>query len=315
MDPARRRLAAAVVAVVAIAALVPGLARALEGVLELHFVDVGQGDAVVIVAPDRRAVVYDGGPGADALARYVHRLDLIEVVLVVASHPHADHIAGLPAVLDAYRPRFVLDNGLEHTTLTYERYLEAVLRSGAQLLEPTARTIGLGDVRLHVLPSPMAPSWGHNDNSVGLVIEYGAFRASLTGDAERRQFAWWLDAVPELLAPVHVHKASHHGSDAGDTSAALERLLPEVVVVSAGRGNAYGHPQEPALARYLHAGASVYRTDWHGSVVVRARADGGYAIESTVALPPLTRDVLDAGAADGAGPLHDVIEEEPARVH
>jgi competence protein ComEC len=301
-----RRLATLIAIVLAtVAASLLGLALALE----LHFVDVGQGDAVVIVAPDRRAVVYDGGPSADALARYLRGLDLDEVVLVVASHPHADHIAGLPAVLEAYRPRFVLDNGLEHTTQTFERYLAAVERSGAQLLEPSARTITLGDVRLHVLPSPVEPSWEHNDNSVGLVIEYGAFRASLTGDAERRLFEWWLEAVPELFDPVQVHKASHHGSDAGDTGAALARLQPEIVVVSAGRDNAFGQPHCGALVRYFDAGAVVYRTDWHGTVVVRVERDGGFGVKTVVALPPMTREHLEAEAPSsesyGAG------KEEP----
>jgi competence protein ComEC len=293
----RRRCSSVVVGLLAVIAPLLGIAMALE----LHFVDVGQGDAVVIVAPDRRAVVYDGGPDAETLLRYLRGLELDEVVVVVASHAHADNLAGLPAVLEEYRPRFVLDNGVEHTTTTYERYLAAVEASGAQFLEPTARTLTLGEVRLHVLPSPMVPSWGHNDNSVGLVIEYGAFRASLTGDAEARLFAWWLEVVPELFEPVHVHKASHHGSDAGDTEAALARLRPEVVAVSAGRDNPYGHPHAVALRRYADVGAIVYRTDHHGTVVVRAATDGSYRIETTVAAAPTMPDEIKTVDGDAAG--------------
>jgi competence protein ComEC len=283
-------------ALTTLATLLLGLCLAA---LELHFVDVGQGDAVVIVAPDRRAVVYDGGPDPEALLRYLSRLDLTEVVLVVASHPHADHIAGLPAVLDAFRPRFVLDNGLEHTTRTFERYLAAVERSGAQLLEPVARTITLGEVRLYVLPSPGVPAWDHNDNSVGLVIVYGDFRASLTGDAEERLFDWWLATVPERFEPVQVHKASHHGSVRGDTAAALARLRPQVVVVSAGRDNPYGHPHIEALHRYADFGALVYRTDRHGTVVVVAEPDGSYRVETEISAPPSTADPAWAPGAEG----------------
>jgi competence protein ComEC len=217
---------------------------------------------------------------------------------VIASHAHADHIGGLPGILVAYRPGFVLDNGIPHTTATYERFLAAVEASGASLLEPTRRTITLGDVRLHVLPSPVRAAWGHNDNSVGVIVEYGAFRASLTGDAEARLFAWWLETVPDLLGRVSVHKASHHGSEHGDTDAALARLRPEIVIASAGPGNAYGHPHGAALARYAAAGAVVYRTDRNGTLVVHASADGTHRVEAERGAPSSTPDVR---AGDGRG--------------
>jgi competence protein ComEC len=272
------------------------LALGLGWALELHFVDVGQGDAVLIRLPDGRAVVYDGGRPADAMLGYLRRVGVEEVVLVIASHAHADHIGGLPGILVAYRPGFVLDNGIPHTTATYERFLAAVEASGASLLEPTRRTITLGDVRLHVLPSPVRAAWGHNDNSVGVIVEYGAFRASLTGDAEARLFAWWLETVPDLLGRVSVHKASHHGSEHGDTDAALARLRPEIVIASAGPGNAYGHPHGAALARYAAAGAVVYRTDRNGTLVVHASADGTHRVEAERRAPS------SSPASTGSGP-------------
>jgi len=263
-----------------IAALALALLLGIAAALELHFVDVGQGDGVLIALPDGRHVVVDGGNDDGVMLRYLQATGVTQLALVVASHAHADHIGGLAAVIDAYRPAFVLDNAVAHTTLTYQRYLGAVERSGAQLIEPTARTISLGDVRLHVLPAPQRSSWGHNDNSVGVIVEFGDFRASLTGDAEPRLFDWWLATVPGQLRDVQVHKASHHGSSNGDTDAALARLRPEVVVVSAGAGNRYGHPDASALSLYQHHGATVYRTDLHGSVVVHANADGSFRVST-----------------------------------
>ena len=278
-------------------ALLFGLALALE----LHFVDVGQGDGVLIRLPDGRAVVYDAGPSRGGMLDYLRRVGVEQVVLVVASHAHADHIGGLPAVIDAYAPGFVLDNGVTHTTATFERYLDAVERSGALLLEPIRRTITLGDVQLHVLPSPVQPTWGHNDNSVGLIVEYGDFRASLTGDAEERLFTWWLEEVPDLLDRVEVHKASHHGSDHGDTDEALARLRPAVVVVSAGRDNAYGHPHAAALARYDAVGATVHRTDLEGTIVVHVAADGGVRVVAEREAPaPLPGVAVAPGASADA---------------
>ncbi len=273
--------------VAATLALTIALLLGLAAALEIHLVDVGQGDGVLIALPDGRHVVVDAGNDDGAMLRYLRANGVTALALVVASHAHADHIGGLPSVLDAFPPPFVLDNGVAHTTLTYERYLDAVERSGAALLEPTARTLTLGEVRLHVLPSPREPAWGHNDNSVGVIIEYGDFRASLTGDAEARLFAWWIETVPDQLRDVHVHKASHHGSANGDTDEALARLRPEVIVASVGADNRYGHPHPATVAMYRRHGATLYRTDHHGSVVIEAAPDGSFSLTTERAASPV----------------------------
>jgi competence protein ComEC len=254
------------------------LLAAIAQALTIHFVDVGQGDAIVIDAGDGRAVVIDGGPDPATLLDYLRRIGITSVPLVIATHAHADHIVGLPAVIDAYRPAFFLDNGIVHTTRAYERLLTAVERSGAQVLAPTERTLSLGDVTLQILPPPGRPSWGHNDNSVGVIVAWGDFRASFTGDAEPRLFAHWLATIGHHFTPVQVHKASHHASRNGDDAAALARLRPRLVIVPVGAGNDYGHPHAEALARYAAVGADVLRTDLHGTVRIEARRDGTFEI-------------------------------------
>jgi competence protein ComEC len=242
--------------------------------LELHFFDVGQGDAVLIRAPDGRAVLYDGGESGDRLLAHLERVGVTSLELVIASHNHADHIGGLAAALERYRPRFVLENGIPHTTRTYERFLRAVADAGSQLLAPSRRVILLEPVRLTVIPPPGEAPMGHNDNSVGLLIEYGEFRATLLGDSGPAQQHWWIEHHGDLLGPVHVHKASHHGSARGDTPEMLRSLRPAAVVIGAGADNRYGHPTDAALALYRDVGATVYRTDRHGSVTVEAGRDG-----------------------------------------
>jgi competence protein ComEC len=248
--------------------------------LEIHFIDVGQGDAVFIRAPGGQGVLYDGGRRSQVPLTYLRSIGVTQVDLVIASHADADHIAGLAAVVEAYRPRFFMNNAVPHTTQTYFNLLETVAQAGSQLLEPTNRRITLGEVVLQVLPPPGILSYGNNDNSVGLVIEYGQFRAALTGDAEARQFTWWEENVPELLVPVQVYKASHHGSENGDTPLSMNRFRPEVVVISVGVDNSYGHPSERSLRLYDTIGAEVYRTDMHGTVLVRAQQDGSYRIST-----------------------------------
>ena len=246
--------------------------------LRVHFIDVGQGDAVLIQSPSGQNVLYDGGEDPVRVRDYLVAQGISEVGLVIASHNHADHIGGLAEVLRAFRPQFYMDNGIPATTLTYARVLEAVAAAGSQLLEPTTRRITLGDVSLLIVPPPGLPAWDQNDNSIGVVVEYGTFRLSLAGDAEPREWAWWNVHNREWMTPVHVHKASHHGSINGDTAAGLSSLSPKVVIVSAGLGNSYGHPDAEALRLYADAGATVYRTDTNGTVVVEAQASGTYTV-------------------------------------
>jgi competence protein ComEC len=247
-------------------------------VLEIRFLDVGQGDAVLIRAPDGRAVLYDGGQDGPRLLEQLERAGVTSLELVIASHNHADHVGGLVDAIERYRPRFVLENGIAHTTRTYERFLLAVAAAGSQRLAPTRRTLSLGDVRLVVLPPPGDVALGHNDNSVGVRIEYGAFAATLLGDSQSAQQRWWLEHHADLLGAVSVHKSSHHGSRNGDTRALVERLRPDMVVISVGGGNRYGHPHEQALARYRDVGARIFRTDAHGTITVLAGSDGAVRI-------------------------------------
>ena len=253
----------------------------LAAALELHFIDVGQGDAVLIRSETGQTALYDGGDWNTGALQYLRDLGVNRLDLVIASHNHADHIGGLVDIIHAYEPPYFMDNGIPHTTRTYEHLLDALDEADSRLLEPEARTIQLGAVSLRVLPPPGVASWGHNDNSVGVIIEYGAFRASLTGDAEPDQFEWWRERHADLFAEVHVHKSSHHGSVNGDTETSMALLSPETVVISCGRDNRYGHPHEETLALYARHGAEVYRTDLHGHVVVRAAEDGHYTVSTS----------------------------------
>ena len=251
--------------------------------LILTFLDVGQGDAVLIQAPTGQNVLYDGGRYNDRALELLQARGVTKLDLVIASHADFDHINGLINVVRSYKPRFFMDNGVTHTTQTYAELLQAVQAAGSQLLEPTARTITLGDVTLRVLPPPGDASLGQNDNSVGVMVSYGSFRASLTGDSEGAEWNYW-DGLG-VLEPVQVHKASHHGSANGDIPLTMSRLEPETVVISVGAGNSYGHPTDEALRLYVAVGANVYRTDLQGTVTVAARADGSYTVTTERASP------------------------------
>ncbi len=255
--------------------------NAPTGRLELHFIDVGQGDSVLVRSPSGQNVLIDGGRRKDDALEYLRSVGVTSLELVVASHADADHIGGLEEVVRAYRPKFFMDNGIPHDTATYRELLEAVRDAGSQLVSPTARRIGLGDASLQVIPPPGEESMGNNDNSVGVVVSYGGFGAALTGDAEQPEFVWWQENAADLLREVEVYKAAHHGSPNGDSPESMAAFSPETVIISVGADNDYGHPSAEALALYEEADATVYRTDESGTVVVAASANGDYTVDAT----------------------------------
>jgi beta-lactamase superfamily II metal-dependent hydrolase len=156
--------------------------------------------------------------------------------------------------------------------------MDHVRDSDLTYLEHTARTIRLGSISIRVLP-PDSTAEEQNDRSVGLVVEYGAFRLLLTGDAETAGLEHLLSAgIPE----VTILKASHHGSRNGVTPAWVAATQPEVVVISCGHDNPYGHPDPWALRYYGMSGTRIYRTDLHGAVTVRADTTGAYVVTTAV---------------------------------
>ena len=255
--------------------------NAPSGGLELHFIDVGQGDSILIRSPSGQNVLIDGGRRDDDALEYLRSVGITSLELVIASHADADHIGGLEEVVRAYEPSFFMDNGIPHNTATYRGLLQAVQDAGSQLVSPTERRIGLGDASLQVIPPPGDETMGNNDNSVGVVVSYGNFGAALTGDAEQLEFGWWQENAADLLQEVEVYKAAHHGSPNGDSPESMTAFSPETVVISVGADNDYGHPSRTALELYAEAGAAVYRTDESGTVVVTASANGDYNVDAT----------------------------------
>ncbi len=241
--------------------------------VEITFLDVGQGDAVLVRAPEGQTALVDAGtdlPPNALGARGVTSIDLL-----IATHPHSDHIGGMVDVLSAVPVRFFMDNGQPHTTATYRDLLATLdRREDVTYLAAEPRTVSLGSVALEVLPLPPLDV-DHNNRSIAVVLRFGAFVAFLSGDSEVEELEWLLarEAVPD----VALLKAPHHGSADAFTEPFLERARPEIVVISSGN-NEYGHPHPEALSAYRVHARAVYRTDRHGDVTVRGYLDGRHEV-------------------------------------
>lgn len=299
MHPSRRHLLlfAAIVAILG-GAFLYAVWRAPEPIppgsrpLEIHVLDVGQGDSLLIISPMGKAVLIDAGPpeAGDTVVSALRREGVHELSLVVATHPHADHIGGMVDVLEAFPVKLFLDSGQVHPTRTVARMLETIREKGiAFLIAEAGQEFELEEgITLHVL-APMKPPITHtrgdvlNANSIVLLLTDGSFSMLFTGDSERETERRLLQAYPSLSAQVL--KVAHHGSRYATQQSFLERLRPEIAVISCGAGNRYGHPAQQTLDRLRAVVRAIYRTDIHGEITISVTR-GSYWIETEYPTSP-----------------------------
>ncbi|CAM5306040.1 ComEC/Rec2 family competence protein OS=Streptomyces alboniger OX=132473 GN=CP975_11605 PE=4 SV=1 [Streptomyces alboniger] len=236
--------------------------------------DVGQGDAMVLAAGEGAGVVVDAGPDPVAVDRCLHALGITRVPLVLLTHFHADHVAGLPGVL---RGREV---GVIQTTGFQEPWgqVEFVRRQAAAKGVPVTRAAAgerrrAGALEWQVvwpLPEPRMRPEGPNDASVTLLVRTAGLSLLLLGDLEPpAQRALLRSPAAASLTSVDVLKVAHHGS-AGQDPELLRRAAPRLALISCGADNTYGHPAPVTVAALRAEGAEVLRTDTQGAIAVLA---------------------------------------------
>lgn len=268
-----QRIALFSCAVIAVLATIWALSQP-DGKLHVTFLDVGQGDATFIQTPSGRQILVDGGAYPtvlhDHLGREIPFWDR-DVDLVIATHPDADHIAGLPGVFDRYDVDKLITNSATAGTETYQALLTAAAESRTPILQAVAgEVIVIEDsVTLEVLnptgAGPLPAGDQHdNDTSLAIRLVYGDFSLLLTGDAGEEAEWDMLNSGRNLSAVVY--KAGHHGARSSSTAPFLDAVRPGYVVVSAGEGNRYGHPSEELIKRAEDLGATVLRTDELGTI-------------------------------------------------
>ena len=250
-----------------------------EPKLRVTFLDVGQGDSAVLETSDGAVALVDAGPageneadwnaGRRIVVPYLRRRGIRNIDLVFLTHPHADHVGGMAAVLNAFPARMVVDIGIPHPSAQYKAFLKAAkLRKASFVTARRGQMFKLGRyTTIRVLNPPERLFRGTrddiNNNSLVLLVECDQIRILLAGDIEAQAEAALLNFVPK----IDLLKVPHHGSRFGSTVALLSRCRPQVAVVSVGR-NLFGHPAPEALGRLAFFGAQVLRTDKHGAVTV-----------------------------------------------
>ncbi|NLM56758.1 MAG: MBL fold metallo-hydrolase [Clostridiales bacterium] len=262
-------LIAAVLAVIGAAIAVDVARRIPDGVLRAYFIDVGQGDASVILW-NGGCVVIDAGTEASAerLSIYLRKLGVSKIDCAVFTHPHSDHIGGGDNILADFVVKSVVMPDCPYEGESYSELLYYIEKEGCSIYMATpGDEYSFGDVTMTVL-GPCAEYGDENDMSAVVKVTYGDIDFMYTGDAESDAEYDIINYWGVDILDVEVLKVGHHGSYTSTTEEFLAATTPEFAIISCGRQNEYGHPHSKTLARLEKAGASVYRTDEDGTIII-----------------------------------------------
>lgn len=244
-----------------------------EGTLEVHYIDVGQGDATLIKCGSH-AMLIDGGNNnkGTTVQLYLKKQGVESLDYVIGTHPDADHIGGLDVIVYKYNCDTVIMPDYEKDTKTYQELVDVIHDKNMKITYPVVgEQYALGEAKFTII-APNSNSYGGNANdySVAILLEYGKNRFLFTGDAEEASEAEMLTNGIDISADVY--KVAHHGSRSASTQEFLNAVQPKYAVISCGEGNSYGHPHAEVLNRLRSMGAEVFRTDEQGSII--ASSDG-----------------------------------------
>ena len=241
--------------------------------LEVHYLDIGQGDCTLIRQGDH-AMLIDAGNNSKGtkVQAYLENQGINHLDYVIGTHPDADHIGGLDVIIYKFDCDQVWMPDYSKDTRTYDDVIQAVKARDYKVTHPKAGDVyTLGEAEVTVV-CPVKDSYGSNANdySIGVRVQFGENSFVFTGDAEEHSEEDMVASGENLKADVY--KAAHHGSRTANTENFIKAIDPRYVVFSCGEGNTYGHPHAEVLDRLRKMGIQIFRTDDQGTVV--AVSDG-----------------------------------------
>lgn len=239
-----------------------------KNILKVHFIDVGQGDAILIQTPAGQNMLVDAGENdcGSLVVNYLISQGVKDLDIVVGTHPHSDHIGGLDTVINRLPVKNIFMPKVTNTTQSFRDVLDAVKNQGLKITVAKAGVdLTLDGVDCRFI-APLQNSYEDlNNYSAVIKLDYGSQSFLLTGDAETDSEAQMLSSGVNLKSTVL--KVGHHGSYSSSGSRFLKAVAPQYAVIMVGRDNQYGHPHTQTLNRISGAGIKVYRTDQDGTIV------------------------------------------------
>ncbi|WP_214891195.1 ComEC/Rec2 family competence protein [Exiguobacterium sp. s142] len=249
--------------------------------IKVHYIDVGQGDAIYIKMPSGEDVIIDGGNKGkgDAIVAYLKKQKVDDIEILISTHPDADHIGGLDEILDAYRVENVYAPKVKHTTQAYKDFLQAVKREGRTI--KTAQvgvSLPLKGVNAKFVGPVKAYSNSDLNNwSAVLHVTYKKNTFLFTGDAEHVSEKDMMAKKQTLRADVL--KVGHHGAKTSTSSAFLNTVKPKHAIISVGK-NSYGHPTSEVVTNLKRQNVNTLRTDKNGTIIITGNGSS-YAVKKS----------------------------------
>lgn len=246
------------------------IASQKDGLLKIYFFDVGQGDAIFIETPNGTQILVDGGPDNKVVQELAEVMPFYDrdVDMVIATHPHADHIAGLIEVLERYDVKTILEAKESYSSPVFSAWHDAEANENANLIEAKAGQVtDLGnEVKLTVLYPDKSyggillnkPHWAN----VVIMLTYKNFSLLLTGDMEKPVESTMINEGLDLHADIL--KIGHHGSKTSSSDKFLNAVRPQLAFIEVGAHNLYHHPSPEVIQRLENLGIKYYRSDLDG---------------------------------------------------
>lgn len=238
--------------------------------LTVHFIDVDQADCMLLIAGETTVLIDGGNTGTayDVLS-YLRRYGVEELDLMVNTHPHGDHLGGLPTVLEHIPTEQIWCSTVDYDTSLVARFEKTVDKQGLNIVYPVPGTTYASDGLTITVLGPLQDTSSYtdlNDTSLVLMVQFGQKKFLFTGDMEAYAEKQLVEADIDLDADVL--KVGHHGSYSSTSQIFLNEVTPEYGIISCGRNNEYGHPHDAPVNRLNRADVTLFRTDTMGSVVL-----------------------------------------------
>ncbi|MEZ4358187.1 MAG: ComEC/Rec2 family competence protein [Eubacteriales bacterium] len=237
--------------------------------LLVETVDVGQGDCIIIKAPDGSVIMVDAGEKSAIynIVETFKKYNIGKIDLLIATHPHSDHIGGMQYFVESYPIDTIVMPKSDHSTNTYANLLKSIKDNDLKITEAKpGLNYQFGDVSIDIL-GPVSNEYDDlNNMSVVFKLTYGDTSFLFMGDAEEESEEDILNSGADLSADVL--KAGHHGSSTSTSQEFLDAVSPSIVLVSCGVDNEYGHPHEEFLNRVSQKGCTLLRTDLNGNITL-----------------------------------------------
>ena len=280
--------------------------------LSVDFIDVGQGDSILICSGGQSMLVDAGtNESGKTVLNFLSDKGIKKLDYAVGTHPHADHIGGLDDVIRGIDTDSLLMPNAVTDTKTFNDVLDAAESKGLSITVPEENEeFSVGQSKVTVLSKNGEQSDNLNNSSLVLKVTYGKFSLLLTGDAEKEVEMQLLSDKKDVSADVL--KVGHHGSETSTSGDFLKAVSPKCAVISCGKNNDYGHPHEKTLKKLEKQGTEVYRTDISGTISLFADSDGRFSM-SVKGKTERTFNGSDGAAPDRSDAISSAEQSEFSR--